>query len=78
MHSYVNYGNIAWASTSKTKLKKTVTYKKKPARAIFFAARHAHFKPIILEKNALNFYQINVYQNFTFPSAHRYNTIDIL
>ena len=45
--SYTNNGNIAWGSTSKTKLKKIFTYQKKAARAIFFADRLAHAKPLM-------------------------------
>ena len=63
IHSYINYGNIAWGSTSKTKLKKIFTYQKKSARAIFFADRLTHAKPLMLDVNALNVYQINIYQN---------------
>ena len=29
IHNYINYGNIAWGSTYKSKLKKILTYKKK-------------------------------------------------
>ena len=35
----------------------------KAARAIFFADRLAHAKPLMLEMNATNVCQINIYQN---------------
>ena len=63
MHSYINYGNIAWGSVYKTKLKKIFTYQKKSARVIFFADRLAHAKPLMLDVNALNVFQISIYQN---------------
>ena len=63
IHSYVNYGNIAWGSTSKTKLKKIFTYQKKTARVTFFGGRLAHAKPLMLDMNALNVYQINISEN---------------
>ena len=63
IHSYINYGNIAWGSTYKTKLRKIFTNQKKAARIIFFADRLAHAKPLVLDMNALNVYQINIYQN---------------
>ena len=63
IHSYMNYGNIAWRSTYKTKFKKIFTYQKKTARVIFFADRLPHAKPLMLDMNALNIYQINIYQN---------------
>ena len=63
MHSYINYGNIAWGSAYKTKLKKIFTYQKKSARVIFFADRLSHAKPLMLDMNALNVFQISIYQN---------------
>ena len=33
-HSYLNYGNIAWASTSKTKLKKIASKQKEADRVV--------------------------------------------
>ena len=63
IHSYVNYGNIAWGSTYKTKLKKILTYQKKAARVIFFADHLAHAKPLMLDMSALNVYLINIYQS---------------
>ena len=44
-------------------MKKIFTYQKKAAREIFFADRLAHAKALILEMNALNVYQINIYQD---------------
>ena len=63
IHSCINYGNIAWGSTSKIKLRKIFTYQRKGAGAIFFADRFAHAKLSTLAMNALNVYQINIYQN---------------
>ena len=36
IHSYLNYGNIAWASTKPTKLKKKIHYLQKQAVQIIF------------------------------------------
>ena len=63
IHSYINYGNIAWGNTSKTKMKKIFTYQKKVAWVIFFADHLAHAKPLMFDMNALNVYQLNIYQN---------------
>ena len=65
IHSYFNYGNIAWGNTYKTKLKKIFTYQKKTARVIFFGDTLAHYKQLMLNMNVFNFYQINIYQNLT-------------
>ena len=61
--SYINYGNIVWGSTHKSKLKKIFSYQKKAARVIFFADCLAHAKPLMLGMNVPNVYQINIYQN---------------
>ena len=63
IHSYINYSNIAWGSAYKTKLKKIFTYLKKAARVLFFADRLAHAKPLMLDMNAVNAFQTNMYQN---------------
>ena len=44
-------------------IEKIFIYQKKAARVIFFADRIAHAKPLMLDMNALNVYQINIYQN---------------
>ena len=61
IHGYINYGNIP--CTSITKLKKIFTYQKKAAKVIFFADRLTHAKPLMLARNALIVYQVNIYQN---------------
>ena len=63
IRSYINYVNFAWRSTYTMKLKKMFTYQKKAARVIFFADHLTHVKPLMLEMNVLNVYQINIYQN---------------
>ena len=63
IQSYINYGNVAWGSTQKIQLKKIFAYQKKAARIIFFADRLPHARPLMLDMNALNLYQINIYQN---------------
>ena len=35
IHSYLNYGNIVWASTSRTKLKKLVSKQKQALRMVY-------------------------------------------
>ena len=37
VHSYLNYGNIAWGSTTQTKLKKLVNKQRQAIRAIYAA-----------------------------------------
>ena len=71
IYSYINYDSIAWESTYKTKLKKIFTYQKKAASVISFADRLAHAKPLMLDMNPLNFYQINIYQNLILSKFSR-------
>ena len=35
IHTYINYGNIAWASTTKTKLKKIYSQQKQAIKTVF-------------------------------------------
>ena len=50
-------------STYETQLKEIFTYQENAARIIFFAEHLAHTKPLMLDMNKLNVYQINMYQN---------------
>ena len=47
IHSYINYANIAWAGTNKTKLKKLFGKQKQAARIIFNEVRFTHARPIL-------------------------------
>ena len=42
VHSYINYANIAWASTNKTELKKLFRKQKQSARIMFNQDRFTH------------------------------------
>ena len=66
IHSYLNYTNIAWASTRITKLK-PLLYNQKPAVRIVFNEGHlSHSKPLFKMLNTLNVYKINLYQHLNF------------
>ena len=62
----MNYANIAWASANPTKLKKIHYLQKQAARIIFNEDRLCHSRPLLKDPNALNVYQINLYQNLNF------------
>ena len=66
IHSYLNYANIAWASTYFTKLKPIHYQQKQAARIVFGEDRLTHSRPRLQSLNALNIYQINIYQNANF------------
>ena len=73
MHSYLNCANIAWASTYFTKLK-TIHYQQKhAARIIFYEDILTHSRPLLRSLNALNVYQINLYQHANFMYKFKNN-----
>ena len=63
IHSYLNYGNIAWCSTSMTKLKKLLSKQKETLRTIPIptAQSESRSKQIMRENCVLNIYQLNIY-----------------
>ena len=63
IHSYLNYGNIAWGSTTQTKLKKLAS-KQRQAIRVTYAAEYARAK--IDEMKVLNISKPNIYQVLTF------------
>ena len=75
IHSFLNYPNVAWASTHFTKLK-TIDYKQKQAARIGFDKdRLCHSRPLLRRLNALNVYQINLFQHINF--MHRLSIDDL-
>ena len=63
IHSYLNYANIALASTYATKLKRVYLKQKHAVRIVFNKYKLTHSKPLFENFNALNVYQINKYQH---------------
>ena len=69
-HSYLNYGNIAWASTTKSKLRKVESQQRQAVNAI--PKNHnqeiASSRKFMEENDILNVYKLNLYQvlNFMF------------
>ena len=66
IHSYLNYANIAWASTYATKLKRVYLKQKHKVRIVFNKDKLTHSKPLFKSLNALNVYQINLHQHLKF------------
>ena len=66
IHSYLNYANIAWASTRITKWKPILYKQKQAVRIVFNEGRLSHTKPWFKILNALNVYKINLYQHLNF------------
>ncbi|MBY0581213.1 MAG: endonuclease/exonuclease/phosphatase family protein, partial [Rickettsiales bacterium] len=66
IHCHLNYANIVWGSTHKTKLKSLYQHQKHAARVINFKSRFSNSKPLLKEMNALNIYQLNVFNVLCF------------
>ena len=64
--SYLNYANIAWASTYATKLKRVYLKRKHVVRIVYNKDKLTHSKPLFENLNALNAYQTNIYQHLNF------------
>ena len=72
IHSNLNYANIAWASTYFSKLKPIHYQQKHATRIVFGEDRLTHSRPLLRSLNALNIYQINIYEhaNFMYKFKH--------
>ena len=62
IHSYLNYANIAWASTNKSNLISLYRHQKHAIRIIYDKDRFAHTKPLFKHAKALTVYEINLFQ----------------
>ena len=66
IHSYLNYANIGWARTYQTKLKAFHYHQKHAVRIVFNQEKLTYSRPLLRSLNALNVYQINLYQHLNF------------
>ena len=62
MHSYLNYGNIASGSTTRTKLEKLASKQRQATRAIYVAE---YTRENMEEMKVLNTYKLNIYKVLT-------------
>ena len=75
IHSYLNHAYIAWASTYATKLKRIYLKQKHAVRIVYNKDKLTHSKPLFENLNALNVYQINIYQHLNFKDKFIKNQI---
>ena len=67
IHNYVNYANIARASTIKSKLERLHRCQKHAARAIYHKDQYTtHASPLLNDMKALNVFQLNVFNILCF------------
>ena len=62
IHSYLNYTNIAWASTYRTKLKTMHFHQNHAVRIVFNEDKLIHSRRLLRSRNILNVCQINLFQ----------------
>ena len=66
IHSHVAYANIVWGSCYKSYLNQIHLKQKHAIRIIFQKDRLAHSRPLMRQLQALNVYQLNIYQIILF------------
>ena len=72
IHSYLNYGNIVWASTSRIKLTKLASKQKQALRIVYNES--TDIKEIMGRMKVLNIYKLNIYQILNFIFKIKTNT----
>ena len=60
IHLYINYANLAWASTHKTNLKKIHSQQRHVLRIVYNKDRYYHTKEPFRSCNVLNVYKLNL------------------
>ena len=71
IHSYVNYANIAQASTSKSKLERLYGCQKHTARVIYHKDRYT--RPLLNDVKALNVFKLNIFNILHFMYKYKQN-----
>ena len=62
IHTYLNYANLAWRSTNKTKLNKRMIQQKEPLRIINNKPHFHHTKELFPVANRiLHIFEINIF-----------------
>ena len=72
IHSYLNYANLAWGSTSQTNLKKLRSQQKQAIRIVHNETKFEHTKELFKSASALNLYKFNLLSTAVF--MHRVHT----
>ena len=71
---YLNYANIAWASTNKGKLQALYRHQKHAERIINFKDKLTSAKPLLDQINAVPVYEMNIFQTLCFMYLTRFCT----
>ena len=62
VHSHLNYCNIVWGSTHRTKLERLYRHQKHAIRILNYKDRYTHAKPLFLDMKILNVFDMNIFQ----------------
>ena len=73
IHNYVNYANIAWASTGKSKLGRLYGCQKYAARVIYCKDRYTHASPLLNDMKTFNVFQLNIFNILCFMYSCKQN-----
>ena len=60
IHSYINYGIIAWGGTTRANLKKIYNQQKHAIRTVFRKDRLSHTRELFMQCKGFNVYQVNI------------------
>ena len=74
IHSYLNYGNIVWASTNRTKLKRLASKQREAIRIINNDINKRTFQKM-QDLKILNIHKLNLHQTLNFMFRVKNNTI---
>ena len=66
IHTYNNYGNIAWGSINRTNILKINSLQKDAIRIIHCKSRFAHATQLLRKSKILNVFQLNILDNLVF------------
>ena len=75
IHSYINYGNIAWGSTTRTNLKNIYSQQKHAIRIVYSKDRLSHTRELFKQCKVLNVYQVNIWKNLVFMHQIKSNAV---
>ena len=75
IHSYLNYANITWGSSPRTKQQPLFYRQKHASRLIFYKDKLSPSKPLMKELNSLNIFQLNIYQILLFMHKVKNNSV---
>ena len=75
IHSYLNYANIAWASTNKSNLISFYCHQKHAVEIINDKNRFEHTKPLFKHAKALTVYEIILFQILSLIFKYKNKTI---